>query len=446
MVRRDTPQSGNGDDRNVESTEPNVNFDVEGLVESRGQLWRNLSRTSLVTAIVVGLAIYFHFAKTLAVVFALIAMIMVHELGHFATAKWSGMKVTEYFLGFGPRIWSFRRGETEYGIKAIPAGGYVRIVGMNNLEQIDPLDEGRAYRNATYPRRILVSSAGSIMHFVMAYLILVILFSVVGVANPSKAEIATLVSFPGGITPAVAAGLRVGDIIEEVNGTSIGSINNLVSDIQNSPGRSLTLGVLRGNQLIEVPIEPVRAGSLQASISSSSASTGMIGVRLTEPIQTVGIGRSFIQPFDVISQYSSATVGALVSHFSPNGISEYVNTLSHPSSSISGPNANARFESPVGIVRLASQAAHVGLGAVLTLLFSINIFVGIFNMVPLLPLDGGHVLVATYERIRTRRGKVFHADMMKMIPVTYAVLLVIVLLGVTALYLDITHPLANPFG
>lgn len=105
-----------------------------------------------------------------------------------------------------------------------------------------------------------------------------------------------------------------------------------------------------------------------------------------------------------------------------------------------------RFESPVGIVRLASQAANVGIGAVLTLLFSINVFVGIFNLVPLLPLDGGHVVIAAYERARSRKGKRYHADMMKMIPVTYAVLLVIVLLGVTALYLDITHPLANPFG
>ncbi len=101
----------------------------------------------------------------LVVVLALVAMVMLHELGHFATAKWSGMKVTEYFFGFGPRLWSIRRGETEYGVKAIPAGGYVRIVGMTMLEEVDPPDEARSYRQATFPRRLLVAVAGSAMHF-----------------------------------------------------------------------------------------------------------------------------------------------------------------------------------------------------------------------------------------------------------------------------------------
>src|SRR2546421_10982618 len=88
--------------------------------------------------------------KTVAVVIAIVVMIMLHELGHFATAKWAGMKVTEYFLGFGPRLWSIRRGETEYGVKAIPAGGYVKIIGMTNLEEVDPADEPRTYRQKPF--------------------------------------------------------------------------------------------------------------------------------------------------------------------------------------------------------------------------------------------------------------------------------------------------------
>ncbi len=96
---------------------------------------------------------------------------MLHELGHFATAKWSHMKVTEYFVGFGPRLWSIRRGETEYGVKAIPAGGYVKIPGMTNLEEIDPEDEPRTYRRKPFHNRIIVASAGSFMHFVIAFLL-----------------------------------------------------------------------------------------------------------------------------------------------------------------------------------------------------------------------------------------------------------------------------------
>ena len=88
-------------------------------------------------------------------------MIFLHELGHFVTAKVSGMKVTEFFFGFGPKLWSFTKGETEYGVKAIPAGAYVRIIGMNNLEEIPPEDEPRTYRAQSYPRRLLVGVAGS---------------------------------------------------------------------------------------------------------------------------------------------------------------------------------------------------------------------------------------------------------------------------------------------
>src|SRR5271166_926940 len=116
----------------------------------------------LVAVVVAGvaLAVALGAVPVLVVVLALVAMVMLHELAHFATAKWSGMKVTEYFLGFGPRLWSIRRGETEYGVKAIPAGGYVRIVGMTMLEDVDPADEARSYRQATFPRRFLVAVAG----------------------------------------------------------------------------------------------------------------------------------------------------------------------------------------------------------------------------------------------------------------------------------------------
>ena len=104
-------------------------------------------------AVVVALFVAFGLGALLAVIAAIVAMVMLHELGHFATAKWSGMKVTEYFVGFGPRLWSIRRGETEYGVKAIPAGGYVRIIGMTSAEEIHPDDEPRAYRNQPFGKR-----------------------------------------------------------------------------------------------------------------------------------------------------------------------------------------------------------------------------------------------------------------------------------------------------
>ena len=118
----------------------------------------------------------------LVIIGALVLMIFLHELGHFLTAKWSGMKVTEFFLFFGPKIWSFRRGETEYGIKLIPLGAYVRIIGMSNLDaDVPPEDEHRTFRQQSYPKRLLVVSAGSLMHMLQAFVLLVIVFSVLGV-------------------------------------------------------------------------------------------------------------------------------------------------------------------------------------------------------------------------------------------------------------------------
>src|SRR5712691_6947752 len=107
---------------------------------------RRLGQLVLIVAVAIALAIATGSFPTLVVVAAIVLMIMLHELGHFLVAKASGMKVTEYFLGFGPRLWAVRKGETEYGVKALPLGGYVRIVGMNNLETVDPADEDRSYR------------------------------------------------------------------------------------------------------------------------------------------------------------------------------------------------------------------------------------------------------------------------------------------------------------
>ena len=128
----------------------------------------NLARLVVAVIAVVALALVTNTTDLLIVIVALIVMIMLHELGHFVTAKWSGMKVTEYFLGFGPRLWSFRRGETEYGVKALPLGGYVKIIGMSNLEEVPPEDEPRTYRQQPFRKRLLVAVAGSAVHFILA--------------------------------------------------------------------------------------------------------------------------------------------------------------------------------------------------------------------------------------------------------------------------------------
>ena len=180
-----------------------------------GQCRRRWSAWRWLVATVVALFLLLGWGTLLVVIVAIVVIVMVHELGHFATAKWSRMKVTEYFVGFGPRLWSVRRGETEYGVKAIPAGGYVKIPGMTNLEEIDPADEARTYRQQPFHNRIIVACAGSFMHFVMAFLLAygaVLFFGI-----PTSAEhlrVTGFVPWAGHTqTAAQEAGLRSGDVI-----------------------------------------------------------------------------------------------------------------------------------------------------------------------------------------------------------------------------------------
>ena len=150
-------------------------------------------------------------------ILAIVLMIFLHELGHYLAARWSGMKVTEFFIGFGPRIWSFRRGETEYGIKAIPAGAYVKIPGMTSLEDVDPADEARSYRQAPFHNRLAVAVAGSTMHFLVAFLLLIVQFAFIGHPDGDRWQIGNI--SPG--SAAQAAGLHEGDRLVRFDGRTV---------------------------------------------------------------------------------------------------------------------------------------------------------------------------------------------------------------------------------
>ena len=177
---------------------------------------------------------------TLAVVAALIFMIFMHELGHYLTAKWSGMKVTEFFIGFGPRLWSFRRGDTEYGLKLIPAGAYVRIIGMSNVEEVPPEDEGRTYRQKSYPRRLSVAVAGSAMHFLMAIALMFGLLAIHGEAAPLDSDQWAVGAVTPG-SPADVAGLVPGDRIVAVDGEEVTGFPQVSERLRTRPGETVSI-------------------------------------------------------------------------------------------------------------------------------------------------------------------------------------------------------------
>ncbi|MBV8984747.1 MAG: site-2 protease family protein [Acidimicrobiia bacterium] len=397
-----------------------------------------LLRLAFFVAVILVLSIVSGFTPFLAIIFAVIAIVMLHEFAHFVTAKWSGMKVSEYFFGFGPRLWSIRKGETEYGIKAIPAGGYVRILGMNNLEQVDPADEARTYRQKSYPRRVLVAVAGSTMHFIIAFLLLVVVWAAVGQPKPTT-TIGTVFGAGakgGEASPAEKADLRVGDQILAYDGHVVHDWDKLSPYIRSHENKPVEFIVQRGNRLLKltaVPSKIVIEGNEGVAVGISPK---VVPDKVGLPIAVWRAGRD-------LGHYTWGTFGAFGSIFAPSHLKDYTEQLSGHGT-VSGKEAQ-RPVSVVGFVRVAGQAAQQGWLDVLTLLVLINIFIGILNMLPLLPFDGGHVAIATYERIRSRKGKRYQADVSKLLPLTAAVVSVVLLFGVMTVYLDIVRPIANPF-
>jgi membrane-associated protease RseP (regulator of RpoE activity) len=412
---------------------------------------RSLVRLIFAIALIVALALVLHAGALLIVIVSLIIIVMVHELGHFATAKWSHMKVTEYFVGFGPRLWSFRRGETEYGVKAIPAGGYVKIPGMTNLEEIDPADEPRTYRRQPFRNRVLVASAGSIMHFLMAFLLAWAALVFIGTPSATGVVIESFTPFSGiAQNPAQRGGLQAGDQVVSVDGRSVETLTAFESDIKKAIGVPLHLVVIRAGRPVPLTVRPVNGQTVRDSAGQrlSTARRGYIGVSLGAPSIPENAFGALGGAGKVVGQVTSASVTGLAHLFSPHGIASYVSEVANPTVAAKDQRDNtSRPESIVGAGRIAVQAVHAGALELIEVLIALNIFIGIFNMLPILPLDGGHVAIAVYERLRTRRGRPFYqADAAKLLVVAYVFVFLLLLLVSSSVYLDITHPVANPFG
>ena len=412
--------------------------------------WSALVRLAVIVAGAVAAAVALGVVRTVAVIAAIVAMIMLHELGHFATAKWSGMKVTEYFLGFGPRLWSVRRGETEYGIKAIPAGGYVKIVGMSDLDEVDPADEARTYRAASFPRRLAVVSAGSLMHFLIAIVLLWFLLAVAGTVSYSAPVVGSLTRFPASQSPAQRAGIHLGDRIVAADGRPISTWDQLPPFIQAHADRTVTLTVQRDGRLLQVPVTPIdlvhdHIPGVPVQVPAGDHSFGFIGVGVGPTVAREGPLGAVRDAGTDFGRTVGDVFGALGQVFSSRGLNTYTSQITGHAPAAASGAAQPRFESVVGIVYLANDAATSGLRDVLALLIELNVFIGVFNLLPLLPLDGGHVAIAVYERLRSRRGRRYHVDIRKWIPVTYAVLAFLVVIALASTWADIFHPPPNPF-
>lgn len=378
-------------------------------------------------------------AGTIAVILSFFVMIMLHEFGHFVMAKRAGMKVTEFFVGFGPRVWSVRKGETEYGLKAFPLGGYCRIIGMTNLEEVEPGDEPRAYRSKRFLPKMGVALAGSAMHFLIALVLVFVVLAASGdwFSDPHVSTVVDSVSGPSG-----KAAMHPGDRIVSVDGHAVSNWDDAVALIQKRPGETVPIVVDRSVHGI--------AQRLSISVDLASRRPDEPGVRVgyagISPVATVvrpGVFKSVaLAPWREV-QLGGSSIAALGHIFSPSGVHRYLENFQ------SSPPESAEQDRPVSVVgfgRLASQAVAAGWVQTFLLLILINVFIGIFNLIPLLPFDGGHAAIAIYEWIASgvRRRRV-QVDVAKLMPVTFLVLAVLAFLFLSTLFLDVKSPIANPF-
>jgi membrane-associated protease RseP (regulator of RpoE activity) len=395
------------------------------------------------------------FWKPLLVIVALFMMIMLHELGHFLMARRSGMKATEFFVGFGPRLWSFRRGETEYGVKAIPVGGYVKIIGMTNLEPVPAEDESRAYRQKPFWDRFGVAVAGSTMHMLIALALLFAMNAFVGngLHRQRLPIISSISTIQGQPSPATQAGLRVGDEITALDSGPVTGWDDIRSYVSSRPGTPIRVEYRRAGELLTTTVTPLDLSTVPSKApdgaivpetpvpgAPDNGPRGFVGITATEHNPTVGPARAFGRTLTDFGSLAKSTVGALGKLLSFHGVSSYADQVQ--GKAVSQEDQGNRFLSPVGVYRIAGQAADQGLSQVLSLLVLINIFVGIFNMLPLLPFDGGHVTLAVYEAIRSRiKGRRHFADAGKLMPVAYVTVAALVVISISSLYIDIARPL-----
>jgi len=401
--------------------------------------------------------------------FALLTSIMLHEAGHMVCARKAGGKVTEFFVGFGPRIWSFRKGETEYGIKAIPAGGYVKIVGMTDLEPIEPEDEPKAFYRKPLGWRVLTLSAGSLVHFLIALVLLLIvplawgvqsrdLSGTVGTVTTCLKQGAGECGAGDAPSPAKAAGLQNGDKIIAVGDVPTHSWQDVTDQLHKGQP---SLG--GDNKPTSAP-HPVKVTYVRAGQQLTTQITPAVGNVSGDPSQ-VQLGLMIgIQAPPLVTKHPGpiSALGQGFSDFGSNAKASVTGLVDIPASipklfqkpADNGNNAAAVSDRPVGVIGMGNLTGDLiksgGYANFLGFIASINLFIGIFNLLPLLPLDGGHIAIALYEGARRKfaslRGREDpgRVDLNKLMPAAFTFLVLFVGLSLLLMAADITNPLKFP--
>jgi membrane-associated protease RseP (regulator of RpoE activity) len=437
----------------------------------------------------------------IAFAFGLLASIALHEIGHMVPAKRFGVKVTQYMVGFGPTLWSKHRGDTEYGLKAIPLGGYIRMIGMvpprrdgkpsrwptrmatlveefraTSRTEVTPDAEHRQFYKLTPGKKIIVMLGGPTMNLLIFFFITILLYGVVGVKAPTttigtvsdcvvSATVPNQNSCPDRSSPDYRAApanglLQAGDKISTIDGTKIGNWADAVKVIEASANKSLTIDVIRAGKPVQLTVTPVLNTKYADDAGTKTKQAGFIGVSTTVSYQQLSAG----QLRSVVWQQMTLGIDALGKF--PSKIGSLVGTVFEGK-----PRDRAGAVGVVGLGRIGGQIADSKdvagkdkISELLSLLASVNLLLFFFNLLPLLPLDGGHVAGAIVEAVRrgwarikprqpipagadgaagppTRRPPIY-VDVAQMVPVMYVVASILIVFSVLVMYADIVKPIS----
>ena len=376
----------------------------------------------------------------LAFVVALLVSVMIHEFGHYLTARRYGMRVSEFFLGFGTRLWSRKRGETEFGIKAIPAGGYCRIEGMTPDDEMPEGEEGRAFYRASAGKKLIVLGAGSFLHFVLGYILLFTLLAGVGVN-----QVLPVIDTVAPNSAAAAAGFQKGDEIVAINGDRNTKWQNQLDKIRNSEGKELIFTVKRDGMEMDISAAPRMTDIEDGTSRYVLGIINEFGTKRLSPVTSIADAAKLTWTF------TSASAKALVQL--PTKIPAlWGQTFGGEERDENG------LVGVVGVARVSGQVTSSGelttseqIGTFILIVASLNIFVGLFNLLPILPLDGGHMAVAIADALRAfisrLRGRPAPApiDIKVLTPITAVVFVVLASLTLLLLIADIFNPILLNF-